>query len=87
MGGLGRGVIYIQECGSPDTDTRQFVGGLGRHVRVIIYTGLSKIDYTLGYLRLTLDLSCNPTQCGCNSMQPEKAWLLQPDKAWLLHMN
>ena len=46
MDNLGRGVIYIiQECGYPDTDTRQFVGGLGRHTRVI-YTGLSEIDYT-----------------------------------------
>ena len=29
---------------------------VGRHARVI-YTGLSEIDYTLGYLRLTLDVS------------------------------
>ena len=33
-----------------------FVGGLGRHVKVI-YTGLSEIDYTLCYLRLNIDVS------------------------------
>ena len=83
MGSLGRGMIYIQEWGYPDTDTRQFVGGLGRHEKVI-YTGLSGNDYTLGYPRLTLDMSRGLTKRGHDSLQPDKAWLLKPNKVWLL---
>ena len=52
-----------------------------------LYIGLSENDYTLGYPRLTLDVSHNLTKRSCDSLQPNKASLLQPLKAWLLHMN
>ena len=43
MAGLGRGSDIYKGYGYLYTDTRQFVGGLDRHTRVI-YTGLSEID-------------------------------------------
>ena len=41
MGGLDRGREIYKGCEYPDTDTRQFVCGPGRHTRVIyMYTGV-----------------------------------------------
>ena len=62
------------------------MGGLGRHARGI-YMELSENDYTLGYPRLSFDISHNLTKLGCDSLQSNKARLLKPDKAWLPHIK